>query len=112
MYLILYFLHCFFFFSKIDIKPCKKLIEAKNITGDTALKNPFQRLLIMNSEKNDTKKQYKCHDEVLFEEQLKKNGWCFTCVNGSRPGEPGYCGNKMNTDESDEDNNVRKIDLQ
>ena len=84
-----------------DEEPIKRIPKPKK--SEKPLHTPFQRLLIMDTVR---RKKTPCHDKVFFTEQIDKNGWCVTCVNGSKPGEPGYCGSDMNHNE-DDDNNVR-----
>ena len=77
--------------------------------SERPLHTPFQRLLIMDTVR---RKKTPCHDKVFFTEQIDKNGWCVTCVNGSKPGEPGYCGSDMNHNEDDDNTEYLNEDIE
>merc|ERR1719300_864243 len=62
------------------------VLSLKNKTGQKPITPPFHRLTVLFN-----KTAIKCANKKFYEDDIRKSGWCFTCVDEAKEGEPGFC---------------------
>ena len=80
-------------YKKADAKMkelCGMVLSLKNKTGQRPITPPFHRLTVLFN-----KTAIKCANKEFYEDDIRKSGWCFTCVDEAKEGEPGFCSQEV-----------------